>query len=223
MTVDTAVVPTTQRGVLSALIAAYARHDPPRTITVVGNAPIPESAARAALIDDSDLVVRMTSFAVDVPGGPPRLGRRTDVVMVHRGVIAGPGTFADPTSRLYLLVEPGREHWEGEQRPAWWPRSMAAVSVSNREFSRPLNGLLGLNGADAVWATTGTLTTYLVSELFPAAVTRLTGISIVDAPEQTRFAHSWGEDVAVTPEHRLHAESALLRAWHAHGRIELVR
>ncbi|WP_214370404.1 hypothetical protein [Pseudonocardia sp. H11422] len=223
MTVNTPLRPTTQRGVLGALITPYARHDPPRTITVVGNAPMPGSAARAALIDDSDLVVRMTSFAVDAPGGPPRLGRRTDVVMLHRGVIAGPGTFADHTSRLYLLVEPGREHWEREERPDWWPPSAGAVPVSNQEFTRPLNDLLGLDGADVVWATTGTLTTYLVSELFPDAATRLTGVSIVDAPEQTRFAHDWGEDVTVTPEHRLHAESALLKAWHTQGRIELVR
>ena len=41
----------------------------------------------------------------------------------------GPGTFFDHGSRLYLLAEPGRLHWEREDRPDWWP--VEAVSVPN--------------------------------------------------------------------------------------------
>lgn len=211
-----------QRGVLRDLVASYARREPPRSITVVGNAPLPPDPHRARLIDESDLVVRMTSFALDRPGDPPTLGRRCDVVVVHRGVIASPFTFSDYTSRFYLLVEPGRLHWEPETIPHWWPPDLGWVPVPNREFTLPLIGLLGLDPTQPVWPTTGTLTTYLLTELFPDALTRLTGMSIVDNPDQTSFRHAWGEAVKVTAEHRLHAESRLLREWVAHGRIELL-
>src|SRR5205807_8805530 len=98
--------------VLTALLSAYARNDPPGSIAVVGNAPVSPDAGRAAAIDGADLVIRMTSFGLDAPDGPPALGRRTDVVALHRGVIASPHTFADHTARLYLMVEPGRLYWE---------------------------------------------------------------------------------------------------------------
>ena len=207
--------------VMAPLVAGYARHDPPGTITIVGNAPLPVSEERVALIEASDLVVRMTSFALDVPGAEPRGGRRTDVVVLHRGTVAGPGTFADAHSRLYLLVEPGRLHWEREDRPEWWPEGVDAVSVPNAAFTVPLIDLLGLSHTEAVWPTTGTLATYLFTELFPTARTRLVGTTLLDEPEQTRFDHHWGDAVHVTPEHRLRAESLLLRRWRDEGRIEV--
>ncbi len=209
------------RKVLGSLIAGYATHDPPRTITIIGNAPLGASPERVALIEASDLVVRMTSFVLDAPGAVPRGGRRTDVVMLHRGVVAGPGTFADSLSRLYLLVEPGRLHWEREDRPEWWPAGVNAVSVPNAAFTTPLIGILGLSATEAVWPTTGTLSTYLLTELFPAARTRLLGTTLLDEPEQTRFDHHWGDPVHVTPEHRLSAESLLLRRWRDEERIEV--
>ena len=206
--------------VLVDLVRTYARRDPPRTVTIVGNAPLPACPQRAALVDDSDLVVRMTTFALDAPGGPPRIGRRTDVVLLHRALVPGPGTFYDHASRLYLLVEPGRLHWEREDRPDWWP--VHPVSVPNHEFTVALKGLMGISADDAAWPTTGTLAAYVFSELFPAAAVRLTGTTVAERPEQTEFAHGWGPAVAVTAEHRVAAEGALLRRWAAQGRIELV-
>jgi hypothetical protein len=211
---------STTRQVLGDLVRAYARHDPPRSVTIVGNAPLSESAARAALVDDSDLVVRMTTFALDEPGGPPRIGRRTDVVLLHRAVVPGPGTFLDHSSRLYLLVEPGRLHWEREDRPDWWP--VEAVSVPNHAFTVALKELMGIPAEEPAWPTTGTLAAYVFTELFPEAEVRLTGTTVADRPEQTEFAHGWGQAVAVTAEHRLAKEGALLRSWAAQGRIELV-
>jgi hypothetical protein len=211
---------STTRQVLADLVRAYARHDPPRSVMIVGNAPLPESAERAALIDGSDLVVRMTTFALDEPVGPPRIGRRTDVVLLHRGVVPGPGTFFDHGSRLYLLVEPGRLHWEREDRPDWWP--VEAVSVPNHAFTVALKELMGIPAEEPAWPTTGTLAAYVFTELFPDATVRLTGTTVADQPDQTVFAHGWGPAVAVTPEHRLAAEGSLLRAWAAQGRIELV-
>ena len=51
---------------------------------------------------------------------------------------------------------------------------------------------------------------------------RFTGTTVVERPEQTEFAHGWGPAVAVTAEHRLAAEGALLRRWAEQARIELV-
>jgi hypothetical protein len=208
------------RQVLADLVRGYARQDPPRSVTIVGNAPLDPCPRRAALIDDSDLVVRMTTFALDAPGGPPCIGRRTDVVLLHRAVVAGPGTFYDHASRLYLLVEPGRLHWEREDRPDWWP--VHPVSVPNHPFTVALKELMGIPADEAAWPTTGTLAAYVFSELFPTAAVRLTGTTVAERPEQTEFAHGWGPAVAVTAEHRLAAEGVLLRRWAAQGRIELV-
>jgi hypothetical protein len=211
---------TTSKQVLADLVRAHARRDMPRSVTIVGNAPLPPCRRRAALIDDSDLVVRMTTFALDAPCGEPRVGRRTDVVLLHRAVVPGPGTFYDHTSRLYLLVEPGRLHWEREDRPDWWP--VYPVSVPNHVFTVALKELMGIPADEAAWPTTGTLAVYLFSRLFPEATLRFTGTTVAERPEQTEFAHDWGPPVAVTPEHRLVAEGALLRRWAAQGRIELV-
>jgi hypothetical protein len=207
---------------LRPLLASYGRRPEPSTIALVGNAPMTPDPARAAAVDAADLVLRMTSFALDEPGTPPTLGRRCDVVALHRGVIASPYTFADYTSRLYLLVEPGRLHWEPEMLPTWWPVDLGFVPVPNREYTLPLLDLLELNLEQPVWPTTGTLVTYLLTELFPAASVVLTGMSIVDNPEQSTFRHAWGDPVKVTEEHRLAAEARLLRGWDALGRIELL-
>lgn len=211
-----------QRDVLRDLLVSYARGQRVETLTVVGNAPLPPSADRAALIDGSDLVLRMTTFALDEPGAEPAYGRRTDAVVIHRGVLPSPHTFADYKSRLYLLAEPGRLHWEPEVIPTWWPDDLGFVPIPNRPFVQPLGRLLGLDPEQAIWATTGTLVVYLAVRLFPGVKIRITGFSIIDQPEQTKFAHAWGDDVNVTGDHRLHAESALLRSWRDNGEIELI-
>ncbi|WP_229370886.1 hypothetical protein [Umezawaea beigongshangensis] len=220
-TVET-TAPSSQRTVLRDLVASYSRAASPRTITIVGNAPMAPDAARAAVVDGSDLVVRATSFALDRPGDRPTLGSRCDVVVLHRGVIPSPFTFAGYRRRMYLVVEPGRLHWEPEAIPHWWPRDLGFVPVPNYEFTVPLLDLLGLDREEAVWSTTGTLAAFVFTELFPDATVRLTGTSIVDDPDQTIFQHAWGDPVRVTAEHRLHAESALLRQWDAQGRIRLL-
>lgn len=210
----------TARETFAALVSAYARHDPVRSVMIVGNAPLPVNAGRAALIDGSDLVVRMTTFALDAPGGPPCLGRRADVVMVHRGITPGPGTFADHHSRLYLMAEQGRLHWEREDRPDWYP--VQAVSLPNADFTVPLNRLLGITPDEVAWPTAGTLACYMFGELFPGAAVRFTGTTILDAPGQTSFAHAHGPAVPVTSEHRLAQEAVLLRAWVREGRLEVL-
>ncbi|SEG79579.1 hypothetical protein SAMN04489712_112240 [Thermomonospora echinospora] len=221
-TTVTAAGTTGTRATLRLLLESYARSAPPRSIAVVGNAPLSPDEVRAATIDSADLVLRMTTFGLDAPGGPPTVGRRCDVVVLHRGITPSPFTFADYTGRLYLLFEQGRPFGERQPLRPWWPADLGVVPVSNYEFTRPLNDLLGLDSRERVWATAGTLATFLCTELFPAATTYLTGVSLIDEPDQTTFEHHWGDAVRVTPEHRLRTESALLKQWIADGRIRFL-
>lgn len=193
-----------------------------RSIAIVGNAPLEPDPRRAAVIDGCDLVVRMTTFGLDGPGAEPAVGRRCDVVVLHRFVRPSPYTFMDYTSRLYLLFEQGRPFGETSGLPAWWPADLGIVPVSNREFTAPLGELLGLPAGERTWATAGTLSAYLMTELFPEAVTHLAGISVIDDPDQTSFRHHWGEAVPVTPEHRLAAEARLLRRWITDERVRFL-
>lgn len=213
----------TQSDHLRALFTAQAGGCPISSVSVVGNAPMDPSPGRAKRIDTADLVLRLTTFCVDVDGEPSALGRRTDVVVLHRGVLAGPSTFADYRSRVYLMAEPGRLHWEPERAPTWWPVDLGAMPISNREFAIPLIDELGLDRRRAVWATTGTLAVWLVKNVLPDARVLLTGMSLLTGdPTRTRFEHAWGGDVPVTVEHDLGAERAALGRWMSDGWLEVL-
>lgn len=210
----------TRRATLRQLIATFAR-TPVQTIAVVGNAPLVESTERAARIDACDLVVRMTSFVLD--RALPAAGTKTDVVLVHRGTITSPDTFSRYAERLYILVEPGRRHWEPSTMPHWWPADLGLVHWPNDLFSDQLVQTLGYDRRRPEWATTGTLAAWSMRMLFPGAHTYLTGFSIVDDPNQTELDHAWGEGVPLTAEHRLHDEAALIHSWVEDGDVTLLR
>ena len=196
----------------------------PRTVAVVGNAPVGRSEARAAAIDGADLVVRMTTFAVD--RDEPGIGTRTDVVVIHRAVLPGPDTFLDHASRLYLLAEPGRAHWESASLPAWWPTDLELVPISNREFTSRTRRAMRLARVEVAWPTTGTLAVHLAHRLFPHARILLAGSSLLPGrPARLRqdgraLDHHWGGSVTLTPEHRLTRETRALRAWTRAGWLE---
>ncbi|WP_375406075.1 hypothetical protein [uncultured Amnibacterium sp.] len=213
-----------QTQILRRLLLPRAGGRLPRTVAVVGNAPLGVSEERAAAIDGADLVVRMTTFAVD--GEQPAIGRRTDVVVLHRAVQPGPDTFRDHAARLYLLAEPGRAFWESEPLPPWWPGDLELIPISNREFTSRTRRALRLGRVAVAWPTTGTLAVHLMHRLFPHARILLAGSSLLPGRPAVRPAarahldHHWGGGVALTPEHRLDRERRALRSWTRAGWLE---
>lgn len=206
-------LPPTPPGALDALrelVRAVAAGPDVRRVAVVGNAPLGPSAERAARIDGADLVVRMTTFATDTDVAC--VGRRTDVVVLHRAIKPGPATFADYPARLYLLAEPGRLYEEVERTPPWWPADLAPVPVPN-SLLRPLLREARSGGYAATWPTTGTVAVFLMRTLFPGALVELSGSSLLRRGTRRSLAHGWGDAVALTPEHRLAAEARLYRRW----------
>ncbi len=213
-----------QTGYLRESMAAFAKRPLPRSVAVVGNMPMAPDPARAAAVDACDLVLRVNGFVLDEPDGPPTLGRRCDVVVFNRGVRATRWVFRDYRDRLYLLVEPGRLHWEREVLPDWWPADLGCLPVSNREVVLPLSDALGLNSReDALWATTGTIAAWIARTAFPTADLLLTGYSFIDDPNQTHWEHAAGDSCIVGPEHRIAAEGRLLQSWTSTGSTRLLR
>ncbi|GAB2469886.1 hypothetical protein [Jatrophihabitans fulvus] len=204
--------------VLRDLVRAYARRSDVATVAVVGNAPLPTSAERAAVIDGCDLVVRVNGFRTDTADEPPAVGTRTDVVVLTRGIRATPWIFRDYRDRLYLLAEPGRMHWEPEILPDWWPADLGQVPLPNREVVVPLSQQLGIDSvAEPRWATTGTLAAWTARALFPGAALHLAGHSAVELPTQLSWEHAYGEPCGIGVDHLIERESVLLRRWIADG------
>lgn len=209
--------------VLRDLADSYAARLPVRDVAVVGNAPLAPSRERADAIDACDVVIRVNSFVADRPGEEPRQGSRTHVVLWSRLVIATPDLFAGYRDRLYVLLEPMRMYGRPEVWPASWPRDLGFVTASNREVAIPLNEELGYDWrSEGLAPTTGTTAAWLAARLWPSATVHLAGISFIDQPDQTSWDHQFGDSVAVGPEHRIAAESVLLRRMIAAGRLALL-
>lgn len=212
------------QSVLRSLLDVYAVHPQPRTVAVVGNQPLEPDVERAKAIDAADLVIRVNGFRIDDPGTPPTVGSRCHVVVFNRALRATKWVFEDYRRRLYLMVEPGRLHWEPDNIPGWWPADLGFVPVSNREVTLPLSDALGLpTGEQATWATTGTMAAWIARTNYPEAELVLTGFSFVDNPYQTSWMHAAGDSCIVGPEHQIAAEGRLLETWLQTSRTTLLR
>ncbi|MFD2494283.1 hypothetical protein [Amycolatopsis jiangsuensis] len=206
------------------LLSAYADQPEPRSVAVVGNQPLAPDPVRAKAVDDCDLVIRVNGFVTDDPGGPETTGRKVHAVVFNRAVRATRHVFRDYHRRLYLLVEPGRLHWEPEALPGWWPADLGFVPVPNREVLLPLSDALGLpTRTEPTWSTTGTLAAWIAHTSFPRAQLVLTGFSFIDNPHQTSWEHASGDSCIVGPEHQIAAEGRLLESWTRTGDTVLLR
>lgn len=212
------------QSVLRSLLDVYAVHPQPRTVAVVGNQPLEPDVERAKAIDAADLVIRVNGFRIDDPGTPPTVGSHCQVVVFNRALRATKWVFEDYRRRLYLMVEPGRLHWEPDDVPGWWPADLGFVPVSNREVTLPLSEALGLpTGERAMWSTTGTMAAWIARTSYPEAELILTGFSFVDNPNQTSWMHAAGDSCVVGPEHQIAAEGRLLETWLQTSRTTLLR
>ncbi len=156
--------------VLRSLLDVYADHPQPRRVAVVGNQPLGPDEERAKAVDDADLVLRVNGFKLDDPGAPPTVGSKCHVVVFNRALRATRWVFENYRRRLYLMVEPGRLHWEPDLVPGWWPPDLGFVPVSNREVTLPLSDALGLpTGEQATWSTTGTMAAWIARTSYPDA------------------------------------------------------
>jgi hypothetical protein len=210
--------PTSTLGVMRDLVLTYAAASEVRTVAVVANAPSSPSIARAEAIDSSDVVFRCNSFVIDETGQAPAHGRKVHVVVFNRALRASPRFFHRYRERLYLMVEPGRLHWEPDVRPNWWPEDLGILPVPNREIMLTLAGVLDLpSRAQPIWPTTGLLSAWIARLLFPEAELRLAGFSMVDDREQTEWEHAWGDSCPVGREHRIGPEGELLHQWISSG------
>jgi hypothetical protein len=213
-----------RRTLLRELACAYARSPRVRSVAVVGNRPMDPDPERAAAVDGCDLVVRVNGFRLDDAVDETTYGRRADVVFFNRALRATPWFFTDYQDRLYLLVEPGRLHWEPDLVPSWWPADLGQVHVDNDDLTVPLSIELGLDSrAEGLWSTTGTMAAWWARTTFPDAQLHLAGYSFVDDPLQTRWEHASGDDCIVGPEHRIAREADLMRGWVAAGNAILWR
>jgi hypothetical protein len=190
----------------------------------VGNQPLPPDPDRAKAIDACDLVIRVNGFVLDEPDGPEIVGSSVHVVVFNRAVRATRYVFENYRSRLYLLVEPGRMHWEPEDIPQWWPADLGFVPVSNRDVILPLSDVLGLpTRIESTWATTGTIAAWIARTTYPTANLLLTGFSFLDDPNQTSWEHAAGDSCIVGPEHQIAAEGRLLASWTKTGDTHFMR
>jgi hypothetical protein len=213
---------TVRRSQIRQLAETYARELPVRSVAVVGNKPLTPSAERAAAIDDCDLVVRVNGFRLDDDGEPATYGRRADVVFFTRGVRATPWFFSGYRDRLYLMVEPGRLHWEPDLIPSWWPQDLGQIHVNNDDLTVPLSAEMGLDSLrDSAWATTGTMAAWWARTTFLDAQMDIAGYSFVDEPAQTAWAHAYGEDCDVSADHHIALEAELMRRWITEGKATL--
>ena len=223
--VDLADTRSTVRALTRDYLASYARSSPVRSVAVVGNAPLQPDAERAAGIDSADLVIRVNSFVLDLPGQAPCLGSRVDAVVVNRATRLTPWFLQEYRRRAYLQSDTALVHLQSfRRRPAeHWPADLGVWQISNESVVEELRTLIWPDPGDRrVDPTTGTLAAWLGYLLFPEAELRITGFSFLDEKKPDRWEHHFGGTVPVSTAHRVDREGTLLLSWLASGRAVLL-
>ena len=222
--VDQTVVVPEGLAFLHDLMASYAKTTPVTSVAVLGNAPLEPSEERAQAVDDADLVVRVNSFILDVPGDPRAQGSRADVVIWNRITRPTPFTFDRYRERLFLLAEPMRFYGRPEVWPMSWPADLGFVPLPNGEVLAVIGDELGVPWrAEQLAPTTGFTAAWLAVTLFPEADILLTGFSFIDDPGQTEWSYQVGGSSPVAPEHRIEAEACVMNGWLNEERVNLWR
>lgn len=209
------------RELMREFLASYARHRPVRSVAAVGNKPLEPSAERAAAIDGADLVIRVNSFVLDEPGGPPCHGREVDAILVNRATRATPWLLERYPRKAFLQSDTAMVHSRRVRyrTPAHWPADLGVWQVPNRALTRELRELIWPGyGEERVDPTTGTLAAWLGYRLFPDAELRLAGFSYLDGSRPRTWEHHYGGQVPVSEAHRVDREGSLIATWIAEGR-----
>ncbi len=212
------------------LLASYADSQDVHSVAVVGNAPLVPSMSRADAIDACDLVIRVNSFVLDVPGAEAAQGRKVHAVIFSRGLLATPFVFDRYRERLYLVTEPSRLYYRRrlprhvKEWPGWWPRDLGFVAVPNQAFAFPLLDELGVPWREKfVVPTTGTMAVHIAKRCFPDADLLMTGFSMIDNPHQTQWMHQWGDSSPIGGAHLIVPEGQLFHRWIDQGKVQFLR
>jgi hypothetical protein len=189
-------------------------------VAVVGNAPLPRDAERAAAIDASDLVIRANAMMLDPPGDAPCVGTACNVVILSRSTAITPWVFHDYKRRAYLVPQAGFVQYHPGDRIGllldvpFWPRDLGAMPLPNAVVkTRVVRALDPDAKPGSLIPTTGMTALYLAHEMFPDAQLLATGFSFLDDAAQTHWNHHSGGATKVNWQHRLDLEAALLKSW----------
>jgi hypothetical protein len=212
-----------QWAAIRQLLAAYAAGPEVGKVAVVGNAPLPPDAARAAEIDSADLVIRVNSLMLDEPDAPPAVGTACHAVVLSRSTRITPYVFADYRRRAYLVPQAGYVQYPLGHRhlllqSPFWPPDLGALPLPNAVVKARLVRALAPDARPgSVIPTSGTTAAFLAHEMFSGAELVLTGFSFLDDTTQKTWAHHSGGQTKVNWQHRLDLEAALFRSWLAEG------
>lgn len=205
---------------LRSYLLTYAARHPVEHVAVVGNAPLPPDAERAATIDSADLVIRVNAFVLDEPGAAPTVGTACHAVLLSRATYMTPWTLREHWKRAYLVPQAGFvQYHPGDEvglllHTGFWPPDLGAMPLSNAVVKARLVRALDPEARPgSIIPTTGTTALFLAHELFPAADLVGTGFSFLDDEEQKSWSHHSGGHTKVNWQHRLDLEATLLRSW----------
>lgn len=216
----------TQWDLVRSYLLAYAARQPVERVVVVGNAPLPPDAGRAATVDAADLVIRVNAFVLDGPGDPPTVGTACHAVLLSRATRFTPWTMRGYRERAYLVPQAGFVQYRPGDRiglllhAGFWPPDLGAMPLPNGVVkARAVRALDPDARPGSLIPTAGTTALFLAHEMFRGAELTATGFSFLDDPGQRSWSHHSGGHTKVNWQHRLDLEATLLRSWIADGTL----